>query len=57
MQFCSECEHINPERLFVFGRSLGGAVAIDVVSKHQDKVHFPLNSLFRCVEALSRWRD
>ena len=38
LEFCMGYEHFDLSKLFVFGRSLGGAVAIDVASKHQDKV-------------------
>ena len=29
------CDKINSQQIIVFGRSLGGAVAIDLVSKNQ----------------------
>lgn len=44
MELCSQFEDIDRSRIFVFGRSLGGAVAIDIVSKHQDKVDIRLHN-------------
>ncbi len=35
-------EDVDPKNIAVFGRSLGGAVAIDLVSRHQDKGKRPI---------------
>ncbi|GBG27155.1 Monoacylglycerol lipase ABHD12 [Hondaea fermentalgiana] len=31
-RFAADCKHIDPDRVFIFGRSLGGAVAIDLLA-------------------------
>lgn len=48
MGLCRQFEDINRSRVFLFGRSLGGAVAIDLASKHQDKVHRSVSVRLDC---------
>eukprot|EP01107_Rhizomastix_libera_P012166 TRINITY_DN30112_c0_g1_i1.p1 TRINITY_DN30112_c0_g1~~TRINITY_DN30112_c0_g1_i1.p1 ORF type:complete len:161 (+),score=35.30 TRINITY_DN30112_c0_g1_i1:94-576(+) len=38
LDFLITREEIDPKKIIVFGRSLGGAVAIDVAAKNQDKI-------------------
>jgi fermentation-respiration switch protein FrsA (DUF1100 family) len=44
---------VNNKRIIVFGRSLGGAVAIHLTSKYQDKIEaLILENTFTCVEEM-----
>mmetsp|Transcript_13028 Transcript_13028/g.25302 ORF Transcript_13028/g.25302 Transcript_13028/m.25302 type:complete len:360 (-) Transcript_13028:468-1547(-) len=37
-KFVASCRHIDPDRVFVFGRSLGGAVAIELLASEECEV-------------------
>jgi pimeloyl-ACP methyl ester carboxylesterase len=45
LNFALEHEEINNEKIFVFGRSLGGAVSIELCSKFPEKVKRKSNLL------------
>ncbi|QDZ21426.1 alpha/beta-hydrolase [Chloropicon primus] len=50
LDYLGKREDVDEKNVAVFGRSLGGAVAIDLVSRHQDKVRaLVIENTFTCI--------
>lgn len=50
LDYLAQRDDVDEKNIAVFGRSLGGAVAIDLVSRHQDKVRaLIIENTFTCI--------
>eukprot|EP00470_Lotharella_oceanica_P004353 CAMPEP_0170175230 /NCGR_PEP_ID=MMETSP0040_2-20121228/8346_1 /TAXON_ID=641309 /ORGANISM="Lotharella oceanica, Strain CCMP622" /LENGTH=289 /DNA_ID=CAMNT_0010417145 /DNA_START=82 /DNA_END=951 /DNA_ORIENTATION=+ len=54
LKFLNTFDNIDPERVIVFGRSLGGAVAVNLTSRHPDKIcGLILENTFTSISAMA----
>lgn len=51
-RYIIEQGHINPHKIFIYGHSLGGAIAIDLAVRHADAAGLIVESTFTSMQAM-----
>jgi pimeloyl-ACP methyl ester carboxylesterase len=47
-------KHINPDRIFIYGHSIGGAIAIDLATRHPDAAGLIVEATFTSIFDMAR---
>jgi uncharacterized protein len=51
-----EQQHVPPQQIFLYGESLGGAIALDLAVKHPQAAGLIVQSSFTSMSDIARWR-